>query len=130
MRGPGVCSAFRKEGAGVQRVEQSRRVRTRGAGRHAEAWEPADTVPVPGSRAPSAGHIEGSTMSTNETPAGWYPAPHAGNEQRYWDGGKWIDTTPEQAQAAAEAFAATTVKPAAMRGAEALAPQSGGGPLA
>ncbi|MEV5041937.1 DUF2510 domain-containing protein [Microbacterium sp. LMI1x-1-1.1] len=23
------------------------------------------------------------------TPAGWYPAPHAGNELRYWDGSAW-----------------------------------------
>ncbi|MFJ6679994.1 DUF2510 domain-containing protein [Microbacterium sp. NPDC091382] len=23
------------------------------------------------------------------TPAGWYPAPHAGNELRYWDGTSW-----------------------------------------
>lgn len=24
-------------------------------------------------------------------PAGWYPAPHANNEQRYWDGARWLD---------------------------------------
>lgn len=31
-------------------------------------------------------------------PAGWYPAPHANNENRYWDGSRWIE--PAQAQAA------------------------------
>jgi hypothetical protein len=24
-------------------------------------------------------------------PAGWYPAPHASNERRYWDGARWLD---------------------------------------
>lgn len=24
-------------------------------------------------------------------PAGWYPAPHANNENRYWDGTRWIE---------------------------------------
>lgn len=27
---------------------------------------------------------------------GWYPAPHANNEQRYWDGNQW--TEPQQQQ--------------------------------
>jgi hypothetical protein len=27
-----------------------------------------------------------------ETPAGWYPAPHANNEPRYWDGLHWHET--------------------------------------
>jgi len=31
-------------------------------------------------------------------PAGWYPAPHAGNELRYWDGTEW--TAPPPAVAA------------------------------
>ena len=34
---------------------------------------------------------------TNETPAapaGWYPAAHAGNELRYWDGTGWLDIAP------------------------------------
>jgi len=26
---------------------------------------------------------------SDTTPAGWYPAPHAGNELRYWDGTAW-----------------------------------------
>lgn len=40
---------------------------------------------------------------TDNTPlpaAGWYPAPHANGEQRYWDGGQWTDWTPESAAAA------------------------------
>lgn len=29
---------------------------------------------------------------SDETPApGWYPAPHANNEQRYWDGNQWLE---------------------------------------
>lgn len=28
------------------------------------------------------------------TPAGWYPAPHAGNELRYWDGAAWHAAPP------------------------------------
>ena len=27
-------------------------------------------------------------------PAGWYPAPHAGNQMRYWDGSKWLADSP------------------------------------
>ncbi len=27
-------------------------------------------------------------------PAGWYPAPHANNEPRYWDGRDWSETPP------------------------------------
>ena len=46
------------------------------------------------------------SMSDSSTPAGWYPAPHADNELRYWDGARWLDWTPEQA--AAEQRAATT----------------------
>ncbi len=46
------------------------------------------------------------------TPAGWYPAPHANNEQRYWDGEKWLDWTPEQAAAAHTQPAATAAQPA------------------
>lgn len=30
-------------------------------------------------------------MSTPTPPPGWYPAPHAGNEQRYWDGARWVE---------------------------------------
>ncbi|MGO1543571.1 MAG: DUF2510 domain-containing protein [Gulosibacter sp.] len=28
---------------------------------------------------------------TETPPAGWYPAPHANNESRYWDGQRWTD---------------------------------------
>ena len=27
-------------------------------------------------------------------PAGWYSAPHAGNQLRYWDGFKWLESPP------------------------------------
>ena len=31
-------------------------------------------------------------MTNDSTPApGWYPAPHANNEQRYWDGTQWLE---------------------------------------
>ena len=33
---------------------------------------------------------------SNPTP-GWYPAPHANNEQRYWDGAQWLDKEPQSA---------------------------------
>lgn len=28
---------------------------------------------------------------TTVMPAGWYPAPHANNELRYWDGAQWLE---------------------------------------
>jgi hypothetical protein len=33
-------------------------------------------------------------MSDQSPAAGWYPAPHANNEQRYWDGAQWLDPAP------------------------------------
>lgn len=33
-------------------------------------------------------------MSEPLPSAGWYPAPHANNEQRYWDGAQWLDAEP------------------------------------
>lgn len=30
-------------------------------------------------------------MSDQTPPAGWYPAPHADNELRYWDGTRWSE---------------------------------------
>lgn len=33
-------------------------------------------------------------MSDQLPPPGWYPAPHANNEQRYWDGRGWLDSAP------------------------------------
>ncbi|WP_136029423.1 Ltp family lipoprotein [Microbacterium sp. PF5] len=39
---------------------------------------------------------------SEQTPApGWYPAPHANNEQRYWDGARWLE--PPAATAVMEA---------------------------
>lgn len=32
-------------------------------------------------------------MSNQLPPAGWYAAPHANNEQRYWDGAQWLEPT-------------------------------------
>ena len=32
----------------------------------------------------------------NNPPAGWYPAPHANNEQRYWDGAQWLEQPPAE----------------------------------
>ncbi len=34
---------------------------------------------------------------SNLPPAGWYPAPHANNEQRYWDGAQWVEGVPQPA---------------------------------
>lgn len=34
-------------------------------------------------------------MSDQLPAAGWYPAPHANNEQRYWDGVQWLEPAPE-----------------------------------
>ena len=44
----------------------------------------------------------------SRTPAGWYPAAHAGGEQRYWDGSRWLDTVPPPTNAGGQphAFAA------------------------
>lgn len=33
---------------------------------------------------------------------GWYPAPHANGEQRYWDGSQWVEPTTSPAPPAAE----------------------------
>lgn len=30
-------------------------------------------------------------MSDHRPPAGWYPAQHANNEMRYWDGARWLE---------------------------------------
>jgi hypothetical protein len=38
------------------------------------------------------------TSEQPSAPAGWYPAPHAHGEERYWDGSRWLDTpTPTPA---------------------------------
>lgn len=48
-------------------------------------------------------------MSDPNLPApGWYAAPHANGEQRYWDGAQWHPETPEQASAAAQQLASVS----------------------
>lgn len=44
-------------------------------------------------------------MSEQLPPPGWYPAPHANNEQRYWDGTQWLEGAPQKQPGAAQAFA-------------------------
>lgn len=39
-------------------------------------------------------------MSDQLPPPGWYPAPHANNEQRYWDGAQWLEAAPTPAATA------------------------------
>lgn len=46
-----------------------------------------------------------------DMPAGWYAAPHANNELRYWDGMKWLDIAPPPPQAAAVTAQAPVVAP-------------------
>ena len=36
------------------------------------------------------------------TPAGWYPAPHANNELRYWNGREWLEPASAAAEPGAE----------------------------
>ncbi|MCM3778388.1 Ltp family lipoprotein [Microbacterium hydrocarbonoxydans] len=49
---------------------------------------------------------------TNPNPApGWYPAPHANNEQRYWDGVQWLE--PQQPSTPMTPEAATVAVPTA-----------------
>lgn len=53
-------------------------------------------------------------MSDQLPPAGWYPAPHANNEQRYWDGAQWLEPTPVPAlgdHAATALYPTETVYP-------------------
>lgn len=44
-------------------------------------------------------------MSEQLPPPGWYPAPHANNEPRYWDGAQWQESAPPQQPNAAQTFA-------------------------
>ncbi len=44
-------------------------------------------------------------MSNPLPQPGWYPAPHANNEPRYWDGAQWQESAPPQQPSAAQAFA-------------------------
>lgn len=52
-------------------------------------------------------------MTDSNVPAGWYPAPHANGAQRYWDGARWLDWTPEQAAAAQRDVTSASPGPAA-----------------
>lgn len=47
---------------------------------------------------------------------GWYPAPHANGEQRYWDGTQWVEPTAPEAGAVGYAPQASpsTTKPKAL----------------
>lgn len=49
---------------------------------------------------------------------GWYPAPHANGEQRYWDGSQWVESTSPAPEAAAVSYppqaSPTTSKPKAL----------------
>lgn len=56
---------------------------------------------------------------SDPTPApGWYPAPHANNEQRYWDGAQWLEPTADAAPTATARLAdpINTPTPATKKG--------------
>lgn len=51
-------------------------------------------------------------MTDSQQPAaGWYPAPHANNEQRYWDGAQWLEPTPPAEEQTAQTPEATAEQP-------------------
>ncbi len=51
-------------------------------------------------------------MSNTPLPApGWYPAAHANNELRYWDGGRWLDDPPTMPLATANGTAPEDLPP-------------------
>lgn len=59
-------------------------------------------------------------MSDPTPAAGWYPAPHANNEQRYWDGTQWLEPQPTPTTAPADvASTSASVSPNATTPAEA-----------
>lgn len=41
-----------------------------------------------------------TTPSDGTTPAGWYPDPNIGGQQRYWDGQQWTESTAAVSPAA------------------------------
>ncbi|HOA87383.1 MAG: DUF6804 family protein [Microbacteriaceae bacterium] len=41
---------------------------------------------------------------------GWYSAPHAGNEMRYWDGAKWLEISPPAPETAAARSAGSSTR--------------------
>ncbi|GJM38202.1 MAG: hypothetical protein DHS20C19_15690 [Acidimicrobiales bacterium] len=51
---------------------------------------------------------EADPEPVSETPAGWYPDPDGGAEQRYWDGAQWTDHRTPKPNAEAEAAAANS----------------------
>jgi hypothetical protein len=44
-------------------------------------------------------------------PAGWYPAPHAGGQQRFWDGTRWVDEPASDAWSAEFASPSPSLTP-------------------
>ena len=51
-------------------------------------------------------------MTNDSTPApGWYPAPHANNEQRYWDGAQWLEPDAGETAVLTEATPDAEAKP-------------------
>lgn len=65
----------------------------------------------------------------SRTPAGWYPAPHAGGEQRYWDGNQWLEGTPAPTAAQPAAFASPTASEAAYAAPPTLTAPAPGNPM-
>lgn len=65
---------------------------------------------------------------TETTPAGWYPAPHAGNELRYWDGTAW-HAAPAYLPAGGAGGAASTPPVAPAAGVPSGYPPYPGGPM-
>ncbi|PRB08627.1 hypothetical protein CQ047_12160 [Microbacterium sp. MYb72] len=50
-------------------------------------------------------------MSDPTPAAGWYPAPHANNEQRYWDGTQWLEPEPAPSDVATDAYPTAAAVP-------------------
>lgn len=46
-------------------------------------------------------------MSEQNPAPGWYAAPHANNEQRYWDGSQWVDHSAQAFSSPADTAAVT-----------------------
>lgn len=61
-------------------------------------------------------------MSDPSPAPGWYPAPHANNEQRYWDGTQWLEPMAPPAAADAPTMAYSTEHPAMQAAAVAETP--------
>lgn len=50
-------------------------------------------------------------MSAPTPPPGWYPAPHANGQQRYWDGAQWLEPAPQPAASETPTVAFQTETP-------------------